>query len=82
MEVQVSFPGMRQFLSYNCADTVAIGDAVIVSEGVREGMIGTVVALKRGSFNGPLYRCECASEGTVSGRERNQNRVVKQRLSA
>lgn len=88
MEIQVQFEGARTLLSFECATAVALGDTVVIAEGVRRGISGLVVALKRGSYLGPLCRCVPVGfpgfKGPVTAQAVDsavQDRIVKSRLN-
>lgn len=80
MEIQVSFPGLEAWLSYESVDDVSVGDHVRILEGTRRGMVGTVEALRRGSFTGELCTCEKTDEETDALGPWEQNFIVKSRL--
>lgn len=79
MEIQVGFDQLQSYLSYNCSSKVRIGDLVLITSGVRDGMIGKVVALKRGSYRGPLCTCEIYTGDSGRYYDR-QDPAVKRRL--
>jgi hypothetical protein len=82
MEIQASFPYLRTLLSYECVDTVGVGDHVEVLEGTRRGMVGTVEVLQRGSYKGTLCKCRKTDATTDEYAESwSQDDVVKSRLS-
>jgi hypothetical protein len=80
VEIQVSFPGLEAWLSYETADDVSMGDHVQILEGTRRGMIGTVEALQRGSFKGRLCRCQKTDQGTDEPAAWEQDLIVKSRM--
>ena len=81
MEIQVSFPRLDDWLSYECLDEVEVGDHVEILEGARREMAGTVEVLRRGSYRGRLAKCRKTSEGIDKPEPTEQDQIVKSRLA-